>query len=448
MARVLVIDDSDDIRELYELILKTHGFEVQVAENGAVGFARARAWRPDVIVLDVAMPVMDGLELLVKLRSDLAPPIPPVVLCSGFDLTEAEALRRGAVRFLRKPVEPADLVAAVADAAARRPSAEAELRSQRERSSAARQRARDTARQLVAGLEAHGVSLPRLEAVADMALSTLVAYVGIGAGALALVRDDHLAVLAARPEALLPPGFDLGGALAEAYEVVETGSSLLLPDAALRPFAPVSRALGGIRFFAGVPLMADHATAIGVLRLFDRRTHRVDADDLGALQLFGRRGADNLLHAAARGGGLVPYGRGMVMRDLFTDLLDAELRILDQRGGSMELAIIDGCPREAVAAAVTRATSPERLIGGVLSPTRTTVLKRAADQGARATMAELLETLRASAPPRAVGIVELSGAFGRGLGAGGLLHVAGMALDRALTSGNAVRRVVLHEQFG
>ena len=145
--RVLVIDDSPDLRELYELLFAGEGYDVQAASDALRGFERARNWHPDVILLDVVMPGMDGLELLRKLRSDLVPPVPPVILCSGFELSEAEAIDRGAVRFLRKPTESEDLLTAVRDAmnAKRPPSVKA--KQQRIRSSAARARVLDTARE-------------------------------------------------------------------------------------------------------------------------------------------------------------------------------------------------------------------------------------------------------------------------------------------------------------
>src|SRR6185369_13658925 len=138
------------------------GYDVQAASDALRGFERARNWRPDVILLDVVMPGMDGLELLRKLRSDLVPPVPPVILCSGFELSEAEALQRGAVCFLRKPAESEDLLGAVKDA------------QQRLRSSAARARALETARTLVSRLEAYGQApMSAFEVLSQVKLETL-----------------------------------------------------------------------------------------------------------------------------------------------------------------------------------------------------------------------------------------------------------------------------------
>src|SRR6478609_813002 len=114
IRNVLVVDDSDEVRDFLTILLEDAGYAVEQASDGVEAFELVRRQRPDLIVLDMVMPRMDGLDLLVKLRSDLAPPIPPTILCSGFDLTEEEALRRGALRFLRKPIAPDDLCEYVA----------------------------------------------------------------------------------------------------------------------------------------------------------------------------------------------------------------------------------------------------------------------------------------------------------------------------------------------
>jgi twitching motility two-component system response regulator PilH len=143
--RILVVDDSEEVREFFHAVLELAGYRVQTADNGEDALAKVKRARPDLIVLDVVMPGMDGLELLLRLRSDLAPPVPPVVLCSGFDLTADEAIRRGAVRFLPKPVDARDLVAVVGEVLAGRPAAGEATARAVANSSAARDEAHDTA---------------------------------------------------------------------------------------------------------------------------------------------------------------------------------------------------------------------------------------------------------------------------------------------------------------
>ena len=63
-ARVLVVDDEPDIRRLYSVVLTEGGFEVKDAANGADGLVIAQRWRPDVILLDLMMPVMNGWQFV------------------------------------------------------------------------------------------------------------------------------------------------------------------------------------------------------------------------------------------------------------------------------------------------------------------------------------------------------------------------------------------------
>jgi DNA-binding response OmpR family regulator len=70
MARILVVDDHVEIREALEAILEDDGHEVIQAENGRVAIDQARLNQPDVILLDIAMPELDGLETLRRLKAD------------------------------------------------------------------------------------------------------------------------------------------------------------------------------------------------------------------------------------------------------------------------------------------------------------------------------------------------------------------------------------------
>jgi CheY-like chemotaxis protein len=68
--RVLMVEDHPDIAELYQLKLQLEGYRVAVASNGVAGLELARSLRPDVVLLDLHVPQLDGLELLTALRED------------------------------------------------------------------------------------------------------------------------------------------------------------------------------------------------------------------------------------------------------------------------------------------------------------------------------------------------------------------------------------------
>jgi DNA-binding response OmpR family regulator len=67
--KILIVEDDPPIRELYEFKLKLEGFDIRSAADGAIGLAEAESFMPDLILLDLKMPVMTGEEMLEKLRS-------------------------------------------------------------------------------------------------------------------------------------------------------------------------------------------------------------------------------------------------------------------------------------------------------------------------------------------------------------------------------------------
>jgi two-component system nitrogen regulation response regulator NtrX len=105
MARLLVIDDESGIRSALAQLFEYEGHEVREAEDGAGGIDAARAFRPDVIFLDVKMPGLDGLDVLAQLREE--DPSTLVIMISGHGTidTAVEATRKGAYDFLQKPLD-------------------------------------------------------------------------------------------------------------------------------------------------------------------------------------------------------------------------------------------------------------------------------------------------------------------------------------------------------
>jgi len=115
MARILVIDDEPAIADVLRMLLEFRGHEVFVANDGSRGFATAQRQAPEVIVLDLMMPVMDGFATLAALRSEERTATIPVVILSA--LGSAEVKQRcsdmGVHAFLQKPYRPEDLLRAV-----------------------------------------------------------------------------------------------------------------------------------------------------------------------------------------------------------------------------------------------------------------------------------------------------------------------------------------------
>ena len=110
-AKVLVIDDEAPIRLLCRVNLEAEGMEVIEAQDGTVGVELARSERPDVILLDVMMPGMDGWEVLQALQAgESTSEIPIVFLTARAELRDrAQGLELGGIDYVTKPFNPIDL---------------------------------------------------------------------------------------------------------------------------------------------------------------------------------------------------------------------------------------------------------------------------------------------------------------------------------------------------
>jgi CheY-like chemotaxis protein len=108
---VLVVDDDDGVRLLCTTILRLEGYEAIEAANGQEGFERAIAETPDLALLDVQMPELDGFGLAAALLSDERTRQLPVVFLTEEEdpCVEAEAYEAGALGFFAKPLDPGDV---------------------------------------------------------------------------------------------------------------------------------------------------------------------------------------------------------------------------------------------------------------------------------------------------------------------------------------------------
>lgn len=114
--KILVVDDSNTALMLHRLILE-RGYDVVTAKDGQQALAAAAAERPDLILLDMVMPEMDGLEACRKLRaSDAARSTPIVMVTSRGDLERMEeAFRCGCADYVLKPVRTVELLDKIKD---------------------------------------------------------------------------------------------------------------------------------------------------------------------------------------------------------------------------------------------------------------------------------------------------------------------------------------------
>ena len=109
---ILVVDDEERIVNFLRSKLKASGYEVLTASNGLEGLEQAQAQEPDLIVLDLLMPKMDGLEMLKELRSFSTVPV-IILTAKGADTDRIKGLQLGADDYLPKPFNPDELVARI-----------------------------------------------------------------------------------------------------------------------------------------------------------------------------------------------------------------------------------------------------------------------------------------------------------------------------------------------
>lgn len=116
MQKILVADDEEDIRLIIKFALEDKGYKVITAADGAEAVAVADKEKIDLIILDAAMPKMDGYEACKKLKKDVKTKDIPVIFLTAIDLQKdkLKSQRVGAVKFISKPFEIEALIEEIA----------------------------------------------------------------------------------------------------------------------------------------------------------------------------------------------------------------------------------------------------------------------------------------------------------------------------------------------
>jgi CheY-like chemotaxis protein len=287
MPRVLVVDDSEDLQDTLAMALSDEGFAVSSALDGKRGLELVCELRPDVVLLDMMMPEMDGLEFLSLLSTRPSPPA--VVAQSGFHHLRSEALRRGAHSFLAKPFSTTALIGVLRAAIASRPVAAALMTQNAAEVEHARRLAVEASARALAQL---GPLEPGMRDGLRRVPRWLTGYFGFGTAEVTFLDPGGL-----RTEAIdgarmgLAEGKTIPREDAFCDEVIAAGSTLVLEDPARHPSERIARhrqVLLGWNFYAGVPLRVANGPAIGTVCLEDTSPHEFRSEDMRVLEALGR----------------------------------------------------------------------------------------------------------------------------------------------------------------
>lgn len=112
---ILVVDDEEDLLDLIEYNLQKEGFDVLKAENGVEGIEMARKHNPNLVLLDIMMPKMDGMEVVERMRADKKLAHIPIIFLTarGDEKTEVEGLDKGGDDYITKPISTTKLISRI-----------------------------------------------------------------------------------------------------------------------------------------------------------------------------------------------------------------------------------------------------------------------------------------------------------------------------------------------
>jgi CheY-like chemotaxis protein len=426
----LVVEDADELREMLVLLLENDGFVVKSCARADEALAAIRSERPDLVLTDLMLGPTSGLDLITHVASDLAPPLPPIVACSGFTQFEDEALRRGAVEFIPKPFHPGTIEKTVAAVLARRELSEAERAQATAQARSRRARAGEDAR---AALDRLAPRRADLMERSQWTTSFIPRYFGFGEAFIAVLQGTELRIFASSTDR--PWKRDQAVDIKMCQDILESSSSVVVPD--LPGLGSVVRGPNGklLRFFAGVPLSSG-ASTVGALCVVDTESRSLAPDDYSILAAFGRR-SSVLLSNPESASDPIWGPSGFLAPGSLELVLIAALKRLEREGTRLSLLVVESTAPDA--------PSCERVAIGELGERRFGILaaESEAEPGRR------LAVLGASAKAtlRGGGMVDIQEAVASGLEARGIIRVAERLLDVALSKQLAtIERIVVRRE--
>jgi two-component system, cell cycle response regulator DivK len=110
--RILVVEDQEDLRDVLRTLLVGSGYEMLEAADGEAGVAKAQSDRPDLILMDIQLPVLDGYEATRRIKTDPSLKATPVIAVSSFAMKgdEEKARAAGCDHYVTKPYSPLQLL--------------------------------------------------------------------------------------------------------------------------------------------------------------------------------------------------------------------------------------------------------------------------------------------------------------------------------------------------
>lgn len=449
---VLIVDDSAAIMDVYHFVLVQAGYRVATAPDGGVGLLLAKELRPSIVILDMEMPKVDGLEFLERLPREVSAPLPPVIVNSGSDECEAPALKLGAVTFLKKPFEARILIAAI-EMVLGGAALTADLLDRHAESLVKARQETIAARETL--LAAVDFSNPDFHERLEALVVWITSFYGYGMASVDVLKAGKVHVVCAHGGQFPKTGTVVAKDLSFSTDVIAAGSSLLLGDTTLQTsFAEHPAARQGYRFYAGVPLRTSKGV-IGALSLGDHEPHIFQGDDMTILQHIAF-GIARHTEALATGNAVPVFfdPPGLFRRDTLQLLLSIALRRATRDGGAIELAMIqlandDSRTARTCVDTINQSIEHSGLVISSYAPGVVALLKYGKDsQHVAAGVDAAITACNVSASPlRGVGVVRYEIAGGALVSASELERIADETRARVVSEGSGrIERVILHTE--